>query len=192
MSSSTYAVVDLPIFLKRQTFKNAMSKLGDNLQASLDEISSLLARDKQLEEADPVAWRKKQFNPTNEPDPIYDPLAKFESQLRAYKEGKKEFDLEEYDRLHPAPEVERVGTLETAATDVADAGGRIDAERWNGTAVEPTDLSLQATPSPRRSPTGFSGMFCGRRRPLRAHRRSSRWWTSRTCLPVGRTTSWTI
>ena len=60
-----------------------MSKLGDNLQASLDEISSLLARDKQLEEADPVAWRKKQFNPTNEPDPIYDPLAKFESQLRA-------------------------------------------------------------------------------------------------------------
>ena len=115
------------------------------LQASLDDISTLLARDKALEEADPAAWQRKQFNPANEPDAIYDPLAKFETQLRAYKEGKKEFDLEEYDRLNPAPAPEeRVGTLTTAADDVSAAGGRVNAEQWNGTAVEPTDLSLQA------------------------------------------------
>jgi hypothetical protein len=114
------------------------------LQASLDEIATLIARDKALEEADPAAWQRKQFNPHNEPDTIYDPLAKFETQLRAYKEGKKEFDLKEYDRLNPAPVDERVGTLKTAADDVDAAGGRVNAEQWNGTAVEPTDLSLQA------------------------------------------------
>ena len=166
-----------------------MSKLGDNLQASLDEISSLLARDKQLEEADPVAWRKKQFNPTNEADPIYDPLAKFESQLRAYKEGKKEFDLEEYDRLHPAPEVERVGTLETAATDVAEAGGRIDAERWNGTAAH-RPLSASGRPLLPDEAQLVSAECFAAEGDHYGHTGEVR--DGGTCLPVGKTTSWTI
>ena len=52
------------------------------LQASIDEISALLKRDKAFQQADPDAWEAKQFNPTAAPDPIYDPLAKFESQLK--------------------------------------------------------------------------------------------------------------
>lgn len=112
------------------------------LQASIDEISALLKRDKAFQQADPDAWEAKQFNPTAAPDPIYDPLAKFESQLKAVRQS-ADFSLEEYDRLHPAPDIERPSTLGAAAEDVAKAGARVDAFRWDTATPAAEDLSLQ-------------------------------------------------
>jgi hypothetical protein len=56
---------------------------ADSLDKSLQEIHDLLEKDKLFEASDPAKWTAQQFNPTAEPDPIYDPLAKFEAQLKA-------------------------------------------------------------------------------------------------------------
>ena len=103
-----------------------MQTVGAKIDDALAEINRLLEADKAEEAADPAAWQKKQYNPTNEPDPMYDPLAKFEAQLRAVKENNKEWRLDKYEEAHPAPKPTKPETLEAAADDVAAAGGRID------------------------------------------------------------------
>ena len=118
----------------------------------LDDINALLQEDKALEAADPVAYQAKQFNPTAELDPAYDPLAKFEAQIRAFKDNNKDWNLKEYEEAHPAPKLETTADLMSAAADVEAAGGRIDAfNPWSQTmvhweALDPTavDLTLPA------------------------------------------------